>query len=64
MASAANSSSTPSTHFSNGFNGSDGLSRFLRFRAESVARLVAELAEEARPVGRNSLPSTCEYVHG
>jgi hypothetical protein len=33
-------------------NGSGVLSRFLRFRAESVARLVAELAEEARRLGR------------
>jgi hypothetical protein len=33
-------------------SGSDGLSRFLRFRAESVACLVAELAEEARRLGR------------
>jgi hypothetical protein len=32
-------------------NGSGVLSRFLRFRAESVARLVAELAEEARRLG-------------
>ena len=33
-------------------NGSGVLSRFLRFRVESVARLVAELAEEARGLGR------------
>jgi hypothetical protein len=32
--------------------GSPVLSRFLRFRADSVARLVAELAEEARRPGR------------
>jgi hypothetical protein len=33
-------------------NSSSVLSRFLRFRVESVARLVAELAEEARGLGR------------
>ena len=33
-------------------NGSGVLSRFLRFRVESVTRLVAELAEEARRLGR------------
>jgi hypothetical protein len=33
-------------------SGSDGLSRFLSFRADSVARLAAELAEEARRLGR------------
>ena len=49
---AVRSDPEPSAWLETLVNGSGVLSRFLRFRAESVARLVAELAEEARRLGR------------
>jgi hypothetical protein len=49
---AAPSGDEPSPWLTALFAGSPTLSRFLRFRADSVAAVVAELAEQARRMGR------------